>query len=322
MSGAERGTLAPMELCLAQAAAAPPIGDEWVYEIKLDGYRVQAVLHEGVVRLITRNGHDWTDRLGVVAGEVAALPARAAILDGEAIVQDARGVSDFAALQSELKNGRAARIVLITFDLLHLDGESLCALPLRDRKAALSRLLGKRAPSSLLQYGSHMQGDGRQILDTACAMGLEGIVAKRIDRPYRPGRLGDWLKIKCVQSDPFVVVGYVERKDVAEAVGSLVLGYHADGALHYAGRVGTGFTAAEAHALWQGLRVIAAEAPPLARPLTREQRDGVTWIEPRIVAEIEYRSWSADKLLRHASFKSIRDDVDAADVRRPASYPA
>ena len=314
------GRLAPLDLCLARATAVPPSGDDWVHEIKFDGYRVQAILEDGKARLITRNGLDWTGRFGAVVKTVAALPARTLILDGEAIVQDARGVSDFGALQQELKLGRAARIALMAFDLLHLDGDDLCPRPLLERKTELARLLGPRPSSSLLQISAHMQGDGREILANACAMGLEGIVSKRANRPYRSGRHGDWLKIKCVMTDPFVIIGYVDQKGVAEAVGALAMGYYDGGVLQYAGRVGTGFTAAEAHALWQGLQVIRNGASPLPAPLTREQREGLVWVEPRLVAEVEYRGWSADKLLRHASFKSILARKGARNVGRPATF--
>lgn len=316
-------SLAFIEPCLAQATAEPPSDARWVHEIKYDGYRVQAHVRDGRVTLSTRSGLDWTGRFGTgVAADLAALPVRSAILDGEAIVQDKAGVSEFAALQRELKKGSSARIVLMAFDLLHLDGRDMRALPLLERKQHLGRVLAGQTPASLLQYGSHMQGDGREILEGARKLGLEGIVSKRADQPYRSGRQsGHWLKCKCVTTDPFVVVGYAVSNVASQVIGSLVLGYHEDGSLVYAGRVGTGFTAPEAGAIWQGLQQIRSAAPPLARALTPAQRHGVVWVTPVLIADIEYRSWSSDRLLRHAAFKAFRQDRQPSEVQRPDTLP-
>lgn len=307
--------------CLALAMRAPPHGDNWVHEIKFDGYRVQALIEGGKVRLLTRNALDWTRRFGVVATDFAALAATSAAIDCEAVVIDARGVSNFSLLQAELKAGATSRIHMMAFDLLHLDGRDLAKLPLLDRKAALERLLSRaKSPSGLLRYSAHMAGDGRDVLRNACSIGLEGIISKRTDLPYRSGRNGDWTKSKCVMADPFVVIGYVPSKSGAGMVGSLVLGFYENGGIIYAGRVGTGFSLAEARAMAEGMRAIRRNTPPLRQALTREQRAGVEWVTPKLVAQISYRDVTADRNLRHASFEHFREDKRPAEIIRPPAF--
>ncbi|MGD9785908.1 MAG: non-homologous end-joining DNA ligase [Hyphomicrobiaceae bacterium] len=305
--------------CLPRAVAAPPSGEEWVHEIKHDGYRVQAVIADGAARVLTRNALDWTHRFGPVVRELAALDVRSAIIDGEAFVPDARGISDFDALTRELQRGDDKRIHVVAFDLLWIDGEDLRGRPLIDRKARLQALLGRRSKSSLLSFSAHTAGDGAAIMAKACELGIEGIVSKRVDRAYRSGRTGDWTKCKCVMADPFVVVGYVASAVADEAVGSLVLGYYDRNRLVYAGRVGTGFSQREAVALWEGLQVITAPPPAFARRMSREQKAGVHWVQPRLVVEVAYRAWTEDGLLRHASLLHFRDDKEPEEIARPAS---
>jgi bifunctional non-homologous end joining protein LigD len=269
--------------------------------------------------LLTRNGLDWTHRLGLVIEELAKLKVRSAIIDGEAIVQNDRGVSELQALQRELKKGPLARIAVMAFDLLHLDGVDLRHRPLRERRDLLREILGNRPQSSLLQFSDHMMGDGNAVLESACKMGLEGIISKRHDKPYRSGRSSDWLKSLCLISDPFVIIGYVPSKVASEIVGSLVLGFYEGKSLIHAGRVRTGFSQTEAQALWQGLRTIRAKDPPMSQRLSREQRQDVVWVKPKLVAEVQYRAWSADGLLRHSSFKELLSKLRPSDVHRPLS---
>jgi bifunctional non-homologous end joining protein LigD len=314
-----RATLAFIKPSLARDAATPPLGDEWVYEIKHDGFRIEALVAPPKVQLLTRNGLDWTHRLGLVVKELAGLRVRSAIIDGEAVVQNDRGVSDPHALQRELKKGSRARIAIMAFDLLHLDGRDLWHRPLRERKDLLRDLLGKRPTSSLLQFSDHMLGNGRAVLESACKMGLEGIISKRLDRPYHSGRTLDWLKSLCLLSDPFVVIGFVPSKAGSAVVGSLVLGFYEGESLIHAGRVGTGFSQTEAQALWQGLQTIRIEDPPIYQRLSRPQRQDVIWVQPRLVAQVQYRGWSADGLLRHSSFKALLPKKQPSEVFRPAS---
>ena len=305
--------------CLAQATNEAPSGDEWVHEIKYDGYRVQVHLVGSKAMLFSRNALDWTRRFGLVVGELERLGVGSAIVDGEAVVQDQNGVANFDALRRELGKEQKAQIMLMAFDLLHLDGEDLRPRPLLERKKLLQVLLGARRKSSLLRFSDHMHGDGKQIFASACKLGLEGIVSKRHDRPYRSGRSADWLKIKCIMADPFVVIGYVPLQGASQAIGSLVMGYYDHGTLTYAGRVGTGFSASDAGAIWEGLQTIKSVSSTLLKRLTREQRDGVVWVQPELVAQVEYRSWSPDGLLRHSSFKAFRQDKRPSEIGRPAS---
>jgi bifunctional non-homologous end joining protein LigD len=305
--------------CLAQAASEPPSGEEWVHEIKYDGYRVQIHVVAAKVMLFTRTGLDWTRKFGMVVAELEALPVRAAIIDGEAVVENEMGISEFHALERELKKGAAGRILLRAFDLLHLDGDDVRRRPLLERKAMLKTALGERRTSSLLQVSDHMQADGKEVLAGACQLGLEGIVSKRIDRPYRSGRSADWLKAKCLLADAFVVVGYVTSKPASESIGSLALGYYKGRSLIHAGRVGTGFSADQASAIWEALQTIRTEASPLSHALTREQREGIIWVRPALVAQVEYRGWTPDGVLRHSSFKAFRHDKRPATIRSPAS---
>ena len=308
--------------CLALATPAPPRGDNWVHEIKFDGYRVQALIECRHVRLLTRTALDWTNRFGVVAKDLARLPVNSAAIDCEAVVLDAAGVPNFSSLQHELKKGSAARIQLIAFDLLHLDGNDTTRLPLVDRKAALERVMARiDPPRDLLRYSAHVAGDGAEMFRDACAMNLEGIISKRTDLPYRSGRHGDWTKSKCLSADPFVVVGYVPSKAASGIVGSLVLGFHEKGEIVYAGRVGSGFTVAEGRALADGLGVIGRNTTPLTQRLTREQLVGVTWVTPTLIAQVAYRGVTADAVLRHATFKHFRDDKRPEEIVRPASFP-
>ncbi|MBS0242791.1 MAG: non-homologous end-joining DNA ligase, partial [Proteobacteria bacterium] len=244
-----------------------------------------------------------------------------AIIDGEAVVLDGAGVSRFSLLQRELNFDGSTRIELMAFDLLELDGKSVCDLPLLERKRLLQGLL-ERIPDRPrnLRYVEHLVGHGADAFAKSCAMGLEGIVSKRADRPYRPGRHGDWTKAKCVRADPFVVVGYTLQKDTDAIVGALVLGYYDEGKLVYAGRVGTGFSVAEARAMAEGLAAIRTQEPPaFAGTLTRQQRAGVVWIEPKVVAQVTWRDMTADGLLRHAAFEHLRVDKPAEEIARPAA---
>ncbi len=320
-SAPTRAPLAFTPPSLALAMPEPPLGSNWVHEIKFDGYRVQALVENGEVRLLTRNALDWTPRFGTVTKDIAALKARTAALDCEAVVLDEVGASDFSRLQAELKKGSAAHIHMMAFDLLHLDGRDLRGKPLLERKTALETLIGKAKPDhGLLRYSAHMTGDARKILQNACGMGLEGIISKRIDLPYRSGRNGDWTKSKCIMADPFVVVGYVPSKAGAGLVGSLVLAFHDGGQLVYAGRVGTGFSLAEAQAMAEGFETIRRKTPPLKQTLTREQLNGVVWVSPKLVAQVSYRDVTADGNMRHASFEHFREDKRSAEIKRPRAF--
>src|ERR1043166_7143572 len=259
-----------------------PSGSGWVHEIKFDGYRTQARLDDGEVKLLTRKGLDWTARFPNIARAVAALPADTALIDGEIVVNDDRGVSNFSLLQEALKNGATDRFTYFVFDLLHLDGCDLSRLPLTARKAPLKRLIASSDEGPVL-YSEDFKTDGSVVYDQACRMSLEGIVSKRMDAPYRSGRSDAFIKTKCANAQEFVVGGYVPSKAAPRAIGALVAGYYEDGELVYAGRIGTGYTQAVARDLWKRLHALEVDASPFDRVPAEERRRDVHWIEPKTV---------------------------------------
>ena len=318
IEGAVRSAMpAFVEPCLATLVAKPPIGDDWVHEIKFDGYRIQALIDGKSVRLLTRNGLDWSDRFCTLPRLLADFHDGTAIIDGELVVDDAEGHSSFSALADALKSGRSERFVLHCFDLLYLDGLNLLNARLGDRKGALQTLFARRSKTGPIRLSEHLSMDGARMLAEVCKLGLEGIISKRIDRPYRSGRHDDWLKSKCIQVDEFVIVGYINSNAAPNAVGALVVGYYDKKQLIYAGRVGTGYTQQNARNLMRLLRPLRVDAPAVGSALTNLQRKDVIWVKPELVAQIEYRAWTADGLLRHAAFKGLREDKLAKDVRRP-----
>lgn len=305
-----------IEPCLATLAAVPPGSAQWAHEIKFDGYRLQARIDIGKVLLLTRSGLDWTAKFSGLAQALGALKVTSAIVDGEVVVEDERGASSFVELVSDLKARRSARMVYFAFDLLYLDDTDTRALPLADRKTLLKRLLPRRK-NSHVRYSEHVQGNGATMFAEACKLGLEGIISKRLDKPYRSGRGVDWLKVKCIQTDEFVVAGYLESSAIKDAVGALVVGFYVGKRLVYAGRVGTGFNRRVAGDLWQQLYELRKQTSPFALPVGAAQARGVVWVKPIIVAQVEYRAWTGDGLLRHASFKALRADKRASQVSDP-----
>src|SRR5579859_660430 len=251
---------------LATLVERPPEGDEWVHEIKFDGYRVLCRIEGSVVRLSTRHGKDWTDRFPTLARAVQKLPVRQALLDGELVVLDAQGISSFQALQNALGKGRERDIFYYAFDLLYLDGRDLRGLPLTERKKELAQILRKSPPT--LRLSEHVEGHGLAFLQRGCELSLEGIVSKRKDAPYCSGRTGDWLKAKCLSRQEFVIAGYTDPEGSRSGFGALVLGVHEkDGRLRYSGRVGTGFSEETLLSLRKRFERTGRRTSPFPKPL-------------------------------------------------------
>jgi bifunctional non-homologous end joining protein LigD len=328
LPGARRGALpAFVPPQLATLVAEPPRGTGWVHEIKLDGYRALCRVDKGRAQLLTRRANDWTDTFGRIASDAAFLPAQTALLDGEVVWLGADGRSDFQALQQALGEGRDERLCYFAFDLLHLDGWDLRRSPLRERKQALRALLAA-APSEMTawRYSDHVEGEAAPFLRQACAHRLEGIVCKRADAAYSEKRTRDWLKVKCLAEQELVIVGYSEPRSGSrgtgsrEALGALLVGVHetaeADGALRYAGKVGTGFTAATLRDLLRRLRPLERPTPPVADPPRGYKARGVHWVEPELVAQVAFTGWTEEGVLRHPSFRGLREDKEASEVVR------
>ena len=303
---------------LATLVSGPPPGDDWVHEIKLDGYRILLRVERGRVKLLTRNRQDWTARFPAVAEAAAALPVKEALLDGEIVALDRAGVSSFQALQQadQLETGRT--LVYVAFDLLFLDGSDLRPLPLVERKARLARLLkGRRGR---LRYSEHFDLSGQRVFDRACRLGLEGIIAKQKNAPYTSGRGPAWLKVKCVARQELVIGGYTDPDGARAEFGSLLLGVHdRDGRLVYAGRVGTGFDHATLKNLGARLRKLERRASPFSADGPRPPGRGAHWVKPELVAEVAFTEWTRDGLLRHPAFQGLREDKPAARIVRETS---
>ncbi|MGL4094372.1 non-homologous end-joining DNA ligase [Agrobacterium cavarae] len=304
-----------IEPCLALLKSTPPTADDWHFEVKWDGYRIAVHIESGKVRILTRGGHDWTHRFPTIAAAALQLPVATAIIDGEAVVMDAEGRSDFSLLQKSLggRSGKAvsADAILMAFDLLYFDGHDLTSVELSSRRHMLQDLIG--TDRSDIRFSETIDADGEQLLASACELGLEGIIAKHRDSRYRSGRTGDWLKIKCVQSDSFFIVGYEPSSSGLGGLGALLLAAYQGDDIVYVGSVGTGFGEAQANKLRATLDGLKRKRPPLVYDGARKN---VVWAQPTIIAEIHYRGWTNDGTLRDASFKGVRDVQDNADVYR------
>ncbi|HEV2325961.1 MAG TPA: DNA ligase D [Terracidiphilus sp.] len=311
---------------LAQSAASPPKGDGWVYELKLDGYRIQIHIRASAsrgggkrdVHLFTRKGLDWSARMPDVAQAAAQLGVSSAILDGEAVVLDEKGLSNFAALQAAFQEETRRDITYFAFDLLHLDGHNLRGCSLVERKELLAELLKQFGGEGPIRYSEHLQADGKDVFKKACALGAEGIVAKSAPGKYIPGRSNQWLKLKCIQQQELVIGGFTPPSKGGIGIGALILGYYSDGKLRYAGRAGTGFTQ-QTHRMLRGrLDALVQQECPFAE-IPREARKDAIWVKPRLVAQVAFTTWTRDNLVRQAAFKGLREDKPSREVVREAA---
>ena len=292
---------------LAKLVREPPAGEGWVYERKLDGLRCIAVRRGDVVELWSRSRQSFNARFGGIVAAVGRLPHDDLVLDGEIVALEGDRTS-FSLLQ---RPGSTATPMLFAFDVLHLDGEDLTGRPLRERKQRLASLVANRG---VVRRVDHVEGDPAALLARACAAGWEGLIAKRADGPYRTGRSPDWLKLKCSAGQELVIGGWTDPRGARTHLGALLVGhYDAAGNLRYAGKVGTGFTAATLADLHRRLVALERETSPFA---DRVRERGPHWAEPELVANFAFTEWTTDGKLRHPRFEGLRPDKDPRQVTR------
>jgi bifunctional non-homologous end joining protein LigD len=312
-----RGRLPPFRpVQLATLVDHVPQGTGWLHEMKFDGYRCLIAVGNGKAKAYTRSGLDWSVKFAPLITAAETLKVKSALIDGEAVVLDEDGKSNFQALQATLKNGRAA-LTFFAFDLLELNGEDLCQLPQIERKTRLEKLIG--GSKGTIRYSSHIIGKGEQLLHTFCDAGLEGVVSKRVAARYIGARSDAWVKTKCIKRQEFVIVGWTPS-DKARGFRSLLLGVNEGGKLRYAGKVGTGFEGAEMTRLLALMRGLERKHPTVEAPRGSSVK-GAHWLQPKLVAEIAFTEETIDGVLRHPSYLGLRDDKKAEAVVKEKAAP-
>jgi bifunctional non-homologous end joining protein LigD len=302
---------------LARSVDHPPDGDQWLHEIKLDGYRLIAMKSGADVRLIVRSGAVWTERFPAIAEAIGRLAPRQLVLDGEVTVMAPDGTTDFQALQNSIRQGSFHRHVYFIFDALYCDGIDLTPCPLDARKQFLADLLAAHpAQEETLRYSDHVRGQGLRMFQQACRYAVEGVVSKRADARYMAGRSRTWLKSKCDRRQEFVIVGFTPPQGSRRHFGALLLAYYDRRGLVYCGKVGTGFSSQSLAELGDRLRRRQVEHSPLDESPAGADLSGVTWVQPVLVAEVAFAEWTDEGLLRQASFQGLREDKKPHEVRR------
>ena len=304
---------------LATLVESVPDGD-WRYEVKFDGYRIMARIDSGKVQLFTRNGHDWTAKMPQQAEALAALGLESAWLDGEVVVPNEDGTPDFQALQNAFEVGRSGTIVYYLFDLPYLNGMDLREVPLEERRAALSQVL-EHNDNDLLRFSADFTEQPESVLESACQMKLEGLIGKRAGSTYVSKRSSSWVKIKCKNRQEFIIVGYTDPKGARSGFGALLLGLHDEaGALHYAGKVGTGFNQVTLKSLHAKLKALEVDKSPLAKAPPAADVRGAHWLKPELMCEVAFAEMTRQGVIRHSVFHGLRSDKPAQAIthERPA----
>lgn len=289
---------------LATLVDKPPSGEQWIHEIKFDGYRLIAIKHRNKTKLITRNNKDWTHYFAAVAAEIDQLAPENLILDGEIVVLDEQQHSNFQLLQNAIKHSQGC-FKYYLFDILYIDKYNLMSLPLIERKNILKALISS-AKTDVLYYSDHVVGHGNTILNKSCEFALEGIVSKNVNSAYTQKRTSDWLKTKCIKRQEFIICGFTEPKGSRKGFGSLLLATYQRNRLTYCGNVGTGFTQSSLETLYNQLeKLIVTTMPFKKKPAIPEK---INWVKPLLIAEIEFSEFTESGMVRHASFKGLRSD--------------
>ena len=306
---------------LATLVKAPPSGEGWWHEIKFDGYRIGCRIKDGRITLTSRNGKDWTSAFPEVVEAARSLPTSDALLDGEVAMVLPDGRTSFQALQNASSNPDARdALVFFVFDLLRVDGQSIESRPLAERKSRLQTLLGRRT-TGRIRFSDHVTGSGASFLAEACRVGLEGIVSKRLDRPYYHGRNTDWVKAKCTQRQELVVGGFTDPEGTRMGLGALLVGYYDGSRLVFAGKVGTGFAHDFAVELRGRLDTLEQHSCPFDSPPPRLIARRAHWVKPNLVGEVSFTEWTADGMIRHPVFQGLRSDKKPRDVRLERPHP-
>ena len=304
---------------LAQEAESAPEGTGWLHELKLDGYRIQARKDGDKVQMLTRSGLDWTHRIRSVADAVRTLAVEKATLDGEVVVVSPTGTTNFADLQAAFQDGANKPLTYFCFDLLHLEGHSTRDRQLADRKSLLADLLDGSDPN-FIRISEHIETSGQKMFQSACELHAEGIISKRTQSTYTSGRTGDWLKLKCLHEQEFVIGGFTLPSNGAHGIGALLLGYYLDGELVYAGRAGTGFNQKTHRSVRNKLDTLITNKSPFAT-IPSPARKGARWLKPTLVAQVRFATWTAENQLRQAAFLGLREDKPAKEVVREEAAP-